>query len=101
MRWQGRLFRVFHVLLSSVATHMGHVFLIVACHIWYMAAHERHSLALKCHQCGREGIAYISENKNPRRSLRLVIANVTEGFVVREQGRAFECVACNVQVRVK
>jgi hypothetical protein len=99
MRWQGRLFRVFHVLLSSVATHIGHVFLIVACHIWFMVAHDRQSLALKCDQCGREGVAYISEK--PRSRLRFAINKVTEGFAVRENGRSFECVACNVQVRVK
>jgi hypothetical protein len=95
--------RVVHISLSSVLAHMGDVFLIVACHIWLMAARDRHSLALtlKCHQCGREGIAYISENKNQRRSLRLTITNATEGFAVREHGRSFECVACNVQVRVK
>ena len=68
-----------------------------------MAARDRHALALalKCDQCGREGIAYISENKNLRRRLRLLINNVTEGFAVLEHGRSFKCVACNVQVRVK
>jgi hypothetical protein len=68
-----------------------------------MAARDRHALALalKCDQCGREGIAYISENKNLRRRLRLLINNVTEGFVVVGHGGSFECVACKVLVRVK
>jgi hypothetical protein len=86
------------VSFRNVPTHMGHVLLITACHIWVMAAPERHSLALKCYQCGREGIAYISEN--PRRRLRIEI-NVPEGFTVLEYGRSFECVACKTQVRVK
>jgi hypothetical protein len=77
---------------------MGHVFLILACHIWIMVAHTRQSLALKCAQCGREGIAYISEN--PRSRLRVMI-DVPEGFTVLERGRSFRCVACKVEVRVK
>jgi hypothetical protein len=77
------------------------VFLIVACHIWLMAAYDRHSLELKCYQCGREGIAYLSVNENPRRRLGFAIDKVTEGFAVLEHGRSFECVACKVQVRVK
>jgi hypothetical protein len=85
---------------QSVPTHMGHVLLIVACHIWHMGAHDRQSLALKCGQCGREGIVYISEN--PRSRLRVVI-DVPEGFTVLEHGRSFRCVACKGQgqVRVK
>lgn len=59
------------------------------------------SLALNGHQCGRDGIAYTSEIENPRRSLRLAVTSVTEGFAVREHGRSFECIACNVEVRPK
>jgi hypothetical protein len=77
---------------------MGHVLQMVACHNWFMVGHDRLSLALKCDQCGREGIAYISEN--PLRRLRVKI-KPTEGFVALEHGRPFECVACKVQVRVK
>ena len=77
------------------------MFLIVAPHIWLMAAYDRRSLELKCYQCGREGIAYISVNESPRSRLRIAIDNVTEGFTVRGYGRSFECVACNIQVNVK
>jgi hypothetical protein len=77
---------------------MCHVSLMEACHIWVMVAHDRQSLALKCDQCGREGIAYISEN--PRSRLRVMI-DVPEGFTVLERGRSFKCVACKGQVRVK
>jgi hypothetical protein len=80
---------------------MGHVFLIVACHIWFMTARERHILALTCYHCGREGIAFISLIENPHRRLRIAIDNVTKGFVVLEHGQSFECVACNLQAHVK
>jgi hypothetical protein len=65
-----------------------------------MVAHDRQRLALKCDRCGREGIAYISEN--PRSRLRVVIDG-PEGFTVLEHGRSFRCVACKGrgQVRVK
>ena len=78
------------------------MFLIVAPHIWLMAAYDRRSLELKCYQCGREGIADISVIENPRSRLRVVI-DVPEGFTVLEHGRSFRCVACKGQgqVRVK
>jgi hypothetical protein len=62
------------------------------------AARDRYILDLKCHQCGREGIAYISVIAEPRRRLRLAIDKVTEGFAVLEDYQSFECVACKVQV---
>jgi hypothetical protein len=80
---------------------MGHMFLIVAPHIWLMAAYDRRSLELKCYQCGREGIADISVIENPRSRLRFAVDKVTEGFAVLEHGQSFECVACNIQIHVK
>jgi hypothetical protein len=75
------------------------VFLIVACYIWLVAARDRYILDLKCYQCGREGIVYISVIEKPRRRLRLAIDKVTEGFAVLEDCRSFGCVACKIQVR--
>jgi len=82
---------------------MGHMFLTGSVPYLFMAAKHALALTLKCDQCGREGIAYISENKNLRRSLRLAITHMTEGFAVLEHGRSFKCVACKGQgqVRVK
>jgi hypothetical protein len=66
-----------------------------------MAARDRYILDLKCHRCGREGIAYISVVEKPRRRLRLATDKVTEGFAVLEDYWSFECVACKVQVHAR
>jgi hypothetical protein len=60
----------------------------------------------KCPQYEREGIAHVSEDKNPFRNSDFLVDNVAEGFAVRKFAPSaiateFECVICKCKVLVK
>jgi hypothetical protein len=53
-----------------------------------MAARDRYTVDLECPQCGREGVAHVSEDDHPfMKSLRFSVDRVSEGFSDPTRGR--------------